>query len=110
MKLCEISRSIKMESRWPGAGGTRSARVVDPAQDVPGDRHQRTVLIGNADIGERLAFLRIDLRDSVGDRDRVADRDGSQEPYSVIAQRDRRLAASGALAFIDHQGGAGRHV
>src|SRR5208337_3730312 len=89
--------------RW---SSTPSARVLDPAQDVARDAHRRAVLIDDADIGERLSFLQLNLRDGVGERDRVADEDGSEESHAIVAERYRGLVKGGAPALVDHHGRA----
>src|SRR5712692_7553133 len=92
-------------SRMFGTSG-----VLDPAKNMARDRHDIAVLIHRPDVGERLALLRIDLGDRVGERDGVADEDRPEKPHLVVAERDRRLVARGAPALVDHQGRAGRHV
>src|SRR5712691_7354559 len=84
--------------------------VLDPAKDMTRDRHDIAVLIHRPDVGERLALLRIGLGDRVGQRDGVADEHRPEKPHLVVAERDRRLAERGALALVDHQRRAGRHV
>src|SRR5262245_5256645 len=87
-----------------------ATRVLDPAENVTRDRHQHAVLIDDPDVSERLALLRIDLGDGVGERDRVADEYRREETYSVVAQRHRSRLQRGALAFLDHHCRARRHV
>src|SRR6266498_624146 len=87
-----------------------ATRVLDPAENVTRDGHQHAVLIDDADVGERLALLRIDLGDGVGERDRVADEHRSEKAHAIVAQRHRRRLQRGPLAFLDHHGRARRHV
>src|SRR2546429_8790426 len=67
-----------------------ATRIPDPAQNVTRDCNQHAVLIDDADIGERLALLRIDFGDGVGERNCVADEHRSEEAHAIIAQRHRR--------------------
>src|SRR6187200_1287962 len=90
--------------------GSASLPILDPRQDVLGHAHQVAVLVDDLDLTARAPLDRIDLGDGVGERDRVAEEDRTQEAHLVIAERHRRLVAREPIALLDHHGRAGRGI
>jgi hypothetical protein len=69
------------------------------------DCDEIAALVHNADIGKRLPLLRVDLRNVVGERDRIADEHCSEESNLVVAERNRRFAENPITSIVKTQAG-----
>src|SRR5215471_7028957 len=94
----------------PAPNNKTSWSVLDPAQYMGRDSDELAALVHNLDIGKRLPFQRIDLRNVIGERDRIADEYCSEKSNLVVTERNRRFAERRAFALFDHHGRTRRHV
>src|SRR6185369_5079962 len=85
----------KMSRPWSGIG----SRVLDPSQQMARNGDQLIVLVDHLDVGDRLTLRCIDLRDRVGETDRVADMHGTEKANAVVTERHRSLVARRAVTF-----------